>query len=244
MARTLGATREPDAVHVGNVEGEETHVGIVEESENDVRNVEEGESHVGNVEGTETHPRNARDNATIERASARVRSDGSPEPVRGLRAGQSVPPSVRRKVLTRDGGRCVVPGCVHASFLDIHHIVPRAEGGTHHPDALVTLCSAHHRALHRGQLRVEGRVSSGLSFSHADLAPYGVSVTAVDPEKMDAATHAFQALCALGYRESQARAALRGLDAPSSTDSESVVRLIRGALGKLFTSRHVVRPSE
>ena len=66
------------------------------------------------------------------------------------RATQDIPPAVRRRVLRRDHGRCVVPGCTHGTFLDVHHLRRRSEGGTHHEDNLVTLCSAHHRALHRG----------------------------------------------------------------------------------------------
>jgi len=89
------------------------------------------------------------------------------------RARQDIPPAVRRKVMRRDGGRCVVPGCRHATFVDIHHIVLRSEGGGHDEDRLIVLCSAHHRAQHRGQLIIEGRVSTDLRFRHADGTRYG-----------------------------------------------------------------------
>ena len=35
---------------------------------------------------------------------------------------QSVPPAIRRLVLRRDHGRCVVPGCRHAIYVDLHHL--------------------------------------------------------------------------------------------------------------------------
>lgn len=56
------------------------------------------------------------------------------------RATQSIPPATRRQVLRRDGNRCVVPGCQNHRFLDVHHVVPRAEGGTHDSEQLATLC--------------------------------------------------------------------------------------------------------
>ena len=58
------------------------------------------------------------------------------------RATQDIPPAVRRRVLRRDHGRCVVPGCTHGTFLDVHHLRRRSEGGTHHDDNLVTLVKA------------------------------------------------------------------------------------------------------
>ena len=62
----------------------------------------------------------------------------------------TIPPAVRRKVMARDGYRCLTPGCGAARFLEVHHVVPRAEGGSNKPDNLVTLCSACHRLSHEG----------------------------------------------------------------------------------------------
>src|SRR5260221_6298049 len=122
------------------------------------------------------------------------------------RARQDVPPALRREVMRRDGGRCVVPGCKNAVFLDVHHVVLRSEGGDHDPDRMIVLCSAHHRAEHRGQLIIEGRVSTGLAFRHADRAPYG---SVVDPRIAEAHTAAFRALRSLGFRASEAHRALQ-----------------------------------
>ena len=60
----------------------------------------------------------------------------------------TIPPSVRREVLARDGHRCRTAGCGSAHFLAVHHIVPRADGGTNDPDNLITLCAACHRMIH------------------------------------------------------------------------------------------------
>jgi hypothetical protein len=38
--------------------------------------------------------------------------------------------------------------CGRAHFLDVHHVVPRADGGSNDPDNLITLCAACHRMIH------------------------------------------------------------------------------------------------
>jgi hypothetical protein len=60
----------------------------------------------------------------------------------------TIAPAVRRAVLVRDGYRCCAPGCTGTRFLEVHHRVPRARGGTNRPDNLVTLCAACHRLRH------------------------------------------------------------------------------------------------
>jgi 5-methylcytosine-specific restriction endonuclease McrA len=72
-------------------------------------------------------------------------------------ASQTIPPRIRRAVWRRDHGRCQVPGCRGARFLEVHHIVPRSRGGTHDLANLVVLCSAHHGRVHDGSLRLGGR---------------------------------------------------------------------------------------
>jgi RuvA, C-terminal domain len=150
------------------------------------------------------------------------------------RAHQDIPPAVRRKVMRRDGGRCVVPGCRHATFVDIHHIVLRSEGGDHDEDALIVLCSAHHRAQHRGQLIVEGRVSTGLGFQHADGTSYG---SAVNPQTAEAHAQAFRALRHLGFREGETRAALERVRTSGQVGDTRTEDVIRAALGVLASAR-------
>ena len=50
---------------------------------------------------------------------------------------------VRRVVLRRDNHGCVVPGCSHRIWVQLHHVVHRAHGGKHTPDNLLTVCSRH-----------------------------------------------------------------------------------------------------
>jgi len=82
------------------------------------------------------------------------------------RAKQTIPPGLRRRVMRRDGGCCRVPGCQQAVFVDVHHLDLRSEGGGNTLENLVTLCAAHHRATHLGQLVVEGSASGVLTFRH------------------------------------------------------------------------------
>jgi hypothetical protein len=92
------------------------------------------------------------------------------------RAKQHTPPAVRRAVLARDRHRCRVPGCTHATYLDIHHVVPRSEGGSNDPENIITLCGAHHRATHRGELVIEPSLDGSPRFRHADGSTYGHAV--------------------------------------------------------------------
>jgi hypothetical protein len=95
------------------------------------------------------------DEATRERAECDAQwigTDRAPE-----RATQDVTPMVRRFVHRRDAGKCCVPTCRASRFLAIHHIVPRAAGGSHEPENLTLLCDGHHRALHDGKLTITGK---------------------------------------------------------------------------------------
>ena len=132
-------------------------------------------------------------------------------------------PATRRRVLRRDHERCVVPGCQNHRFLDLHHVTPRSEGGTHDPDQLVSLCGAHHRAAHTGTLVLEGTASQGFTFRHADGSPYGAPLAA--PEPADVAQQAFTGLMNLGLSHTEARrriAAVQAHHAP--TDVEDFLR--------------------
>ena len=136
-------------------------------------------------------------------------------------ATQDVAPAVRRKVLRRDHHRCQVPGCTHASWVDVHHLETRADGGAHDASNLITLCAAHHLALHDGKLRVEGSLATGLVFRHADGTPYGLLPS---PSAASIQTRAFQALRGLGFGEREARQALGHFLDASATDLETVIR--------------------
>jgi hypothetical protein len=166
----------------------------------------------------------------VEMAKCDAQHVGSSTHVGETRASQSIPPRVRRNVMRRDGGRCVIPGCRNSVFLDIHHVHLRSEGGDHDPDGLVVLCGAHHRAQHRGQLLIEGRVSTGLVFCHADGSPYGSAVSARAASSFE---EAFRALRSLGFREGESRAALARVRSAATSAQDSTEQVIRMALIKL-----------
>ena len=70
---------------------------------------------------------------------------------------QQIRPSLRRAVLARDDG-CVVDGCTSNHRLEVHHIIPQSQGGTHQADNLAALCWYHHHAaVHRRGLQLDPR---------------------------------------------------------------------------------------
>ena len=158
----------------------------------------------------------------------------------GHRAHQWTRPAVRREVMRRDGGRCVVPGCRNAVFVDVHHIVLRSEGGSDDPDRLIVLCGAHHRAQHRGQLLIEGRVSTGLVFRHADGSAYGA---AVNPHAASVYESAFRGLRCMGFREGDLRAALDRVRMSVSLANATVEDVLRSALTILTARPRAYGPS-
>jgi hypothetical protein len=111
-------------------------------------------------------------------------------------------------VLLREHRRCSVPGCNNHRFLDLHHIKPRAEGGPNTTENIVVLCGAHHRAVHRGQLLLEGSGATHLRYRHADGSLYGQPS---NPRALDAYAKVFSALGNLGFREREVRCVLDAL---------------------------------
>jgi 5-methylcytosine-specific restriction endonuclease McrA len=150
--------------------------------------------------------------------------------VRPSRARQSVPPALRRAVLTRDRHRCTVPGCTHATFVDVHHVQPRSEGGRNHASNLLTLCSAHHRAAHHGELLIDREREGSFRFRHADGAAYGDPLM---PQRIDAHAKVFSALRHLGFRESEVKTVLSELRADAELGDACVERLLREALCRI-----------
>lgn len=68
---------------------------------------------------------------------------------------------LRSVVISRDGNRCQVTGCPSRAELHVHHMKSVAEGGTHTPSNLLTLCSFHH-ALEpeKGHERIWGDIKT------------------------------------------------------------------------------------
>ena len=135
--------------------------------------------------------------AAIECAQCDGNDIGSLDGNEVARAKHKIPPALRRKVLARDRQRCAVPGC-RSTNLDAHHILEVSKGGNHELSNLITLCEAHHLALHEGALLLEG-------------APPNVTFTRRANNNFKAATRAVEtaaALRRLGYRPDIVRAAV------------------------------------
>ena len=60
----------------------------------------------------------------------------------------SIPPATRRKVLGQARHKCQTAGCNHTKFLEIHHVISRAKGGTNDASNLRVFCSACHSRIH------------------------------------------------------------------------------------------------
>jgi hypothetical protein len=96
------------------------------------------------------------DPAAVERARCDAQQIGPIDGSAPERAYQDIPPSVMRFVWHRDGGRCRIPGCRSARGLEAHHLVHRADGGSHDARNVILACSACHQAHHEGRLTISG----------------------------------------------------------------------------------------
>jgi 5-methylcytosine-specific restriction endonuclease McrA len=56
---------------------------------------------------------------------------------------------VRRSVLARAGYRCEAPGCTNPYAIELHHLVPFADGGPHTKENLRVWCHRCHELWHR-----------------------------------------------------------------------------------------------
>jgi hypothetical protein len=142
------------------------------------------------------------DAATIERARCDAQHIGSTTDAVPMRAEQDIPPRVRRFVWRRDGGRCQTPGCRSARGLEVHHIVRRADGGSHDPSNMRLQCSACHSALHHGTLEIVDGEARRPSIEPAAV-PRGT-----DFDAAACRVQARDALVGLGWKRSIASAAV------------------------------------
>lgn len=145
------------------------------------------------------------DAAAVERARCDAQYIGANEDA-PLRAEQDIPPSVVRFVWRRDGGVCQTPGCRSARGLEIHHLIHRADGGTHDPANLRLQCSSCHMALHRGALAIadgEAHRPDAASTSH--------DTRGRAPSNANAASNPTGAGFGVAAARAQARDALVGL---------------------------------
>ena len=138
--------------------------------------------------------------------------------------------------------RCVAPcsGAANAAvapraaptrrFVDVHHVQPRAEGGRNEGSNLLTLCGAHHRAVHRGELLIEREHDGALIFRHADGSAHGHPVA---PRLIDAHAKVFSALRHLGFREGEVKSVLAELRGDAALEGATVERLLYEALRRI-----------
>ena len=164
--------------------------------------------------------------AVAARAGCDSESIGNVDAPTPARATQSIPPAVRRAVMARHGGCCAVPGCRLSAFVDVHHVKPRSEGGTHDPELLVPLCSNHHDLTHRGRLLIGGTFSAGFVFRRAN----GVKKTrrlGRDLRPAGLLGQAFEVLRGLGFRAATAQALLDAIrtEVDATASLEQVLHL-------------------
>ena len=145
------------------------------------------------------------------------------------RATQTVTPALRRQVMRRDRGRCKVPGCRNATWLEVHHLRLQSEGGDHDPAQLAVLCGAHHDMLHRGLIWAEGDSALDVRFTHADGTTYGQRP---DAEQVGLLSHAYGALRQLGFGETESKRALANIRSHVGR-AAGLEDLVRAALGVL-----------
>ena len=171
--------------------------------------------------------------AVVERVRCDAQEVGSLHADAPERAVQTVPPATRRLVWLRDRGKCSVPGCRSATFVDVHHIVPKSRGGDHAPSNIALLCDSHHRAHHEGRLPISGTAPAHLVF--------GASAVPVrTPTRLDTAVlreQAKSALVNMGWKPAVARMAVDQALSETHVGTETaVIDVIREALRRCPTA--------
>ena len=189
------------------------------------------------------HERNTSDHAHVganaDRGHART-TDAEPharaarQDVVPTRATQPIPPALRRAVLVRDQHRCRVPGCKNTTYLDLHHIELRSEGGLNVIRNLLPICGAHHRATHQGTLLIDRDASGVVRFCHADGTPYG---QALEPQTLDIQAKLFSALRNMGFKEGEVRAVLADVRKADALRGASMQDLLRETLRRIRPRR-------
>jgi len=68
---------------------------------------------------------------------------------------ENISMDTKREVLHQAGYKCGNPACRSILTIDIHHMVPIAEGGPDTPDNLLALCPNCHSLHHKGVIPIE-----------------------------------------------------------------------------------------
>ena len=70
--------------------------------------------------------------------------------------------TVQRRVVERDKGFCLAPGCSRVDP-QVHHVIWRSQGGENEQPNLLSVCPAHHlHGIHDGWIRVSGKAPDQL----------------------------------------------------------------------------------
>ncbi len=136
------------------------------------------------------------------------------------RATSDIPPARRRRVLARDHARCRVPWCRSSRNIDVHHLLPRAEGGDHCEENLLCLCESHHIAQHSGSLIITGTATNATITRRAHNS-FALAERAVETTS---------ALKSLGFNKHEVKLAIERTRAHVGTAELSLEQWIRIAL--------------
>jgi hypothetical protein len=137
----------------------------------------------------------------------------------------TIPAAKRRFVWRRDHGRCTVAGCRAASFIDVHHIVQRAHGGSNEVTNLTLLCSGHHRALHDGLIVIDGPAPDFTVTRLSEVPHVGEPQRAPESAEPSVADEVELALITLGFLRGESRRAIdRARARVGEADLETLLR--------------------
>ncbi len=88
----------------------------------------------------------------VEKAKRNIQGNLKPNPLGPGPVTRRIPTQIRHQINLRDQGQCthVNDGqrCENKRWLETHHQIPFAQGGSHNLNNLKTLCWAHHRMRH------------------------------------------------------------------------------------------------
>jgi hypothetical protein len=109
--------------------------------------------------------------------------NGNDEPISVGRKTRVIAPAMRRALNSRDEG-CRFPGCTFHKYVDAHHVRHWADGGETKLSNLITLCRAHHRMVHKGEIVIKELASGSWEFLNSEGRPYH-NQPRKDPEIFD-----------------------------------------------------------
>jgi 5-methylcytosine-specific restriction endonuclease McrA len=88
---------------------------------------------------------------------AKIQNQRNPEQIQAPKfsAQRKIPEAILRQVRLRDQGKCQAARCHETKWIEVHHLTPWSHGGGHELKNLLTLCSFHHRRIHKqGELKL------------------------------------------------------------------------------------------